>query len=60
MTDEEEVLDLNARFYKAFNDKDAEAMDSLWAHVAGRVHSSGVERAPRSRPRARELARDPW
>jgi hypothetical protein len=33
MTDEEEVLDLNARFYAAFNDKDAEAMDSLWART---------------------------
>ena len=33
MSDEEEVLDVNARFYKAFNDKDAEAMDSLWART---------------------------
>ena len=33
MTDEEEVLALNARFYQAFNDKDAEAMDALWART---------------------------
>lgn len=33
MSDEEEVLEANARFYRAFNDKDAEAMDALWART---------------------------
>ena len=33
MTDEEEVLEANERFYKAFNEKDAEAMDALWART---------------------------
>jgi ketosteroid isomerase-like protein len=34
LTDEDTVLSANLEFYRAFNDRDAKAMDALWAKTA--------------------------
>ena len=58
---EEDVLAANEAFYRAFNQKDAEAMDDVWARSqpVSCTPPPGLEPPQRPRPRDGELARHP-
>ena len=60
MTDSDAVLAANLEFYRAFTTRDVAAMDALMgAAGAGRLPSSGLDRADGPGGDHRELGRDP-